>query len=124
MKTHHHYSHLLHHHHQIIINGGAPLPTIKIVGETRWGSVRVMLECVDVNYGLLVGHVTGNGWLIDGTPAIKAKKNWIKDVITNPTFRTTLQKALQIVTPIDVALKKSEKDNYFISDIYHDWKTE
>ena len=61
-------------------------------------------------------------WRNSGNKKLKIWKNEMRQIITDPAFRDTLSKALQVLTPIDRNLNLCQSDNLHLSDVYQQWK--
>ena len=93
------------------------LRMLVMVAPTRWGSLinmfRSLLDGEEVLYQLVSGRD-----FVTGTAAQKAERQSIADTVANPTFVPLLQKAIEILTPIDAAIVYYQSDQVPISEVY------
>ncbi len=92
------------------------LRMLTMVAPTWWGSLIGMFRSLLDGEEALFQLVTGRDF-VTGTAAQKAERQSIADTVANPTFIPLLQKAIEILTPIDAAIVYYQSDDVPISEV-------
>ncbi|GMF43376.1 unnamed protein product [Phytophthora fragariaefolia] len=87
-------------------------------GETRWGSIQLCFETILAAEAILYSLVSGRDFLSAKTKVKKKTRREIFDFVTSTDFVSQLTKAVKILKPIGVSLKRLEKDAAPISSVY------
>ena len=87
------------------------------IAATRWGSLIGMARSLLEAEAVLYQMVTGRDFVI-GTNAQKKEKQAIVDIVTNRMFVASLEKTIEIVTPIDAANVYYQSDEVPLSEVY------
>jgi hypothetical protein len=86
------------------------------VAATRWGSLIGMVRSLLAAEGVLYQLVTSRDF-VTGTNAQKAERQAIADIITNNMFVSFLQKTIEILMPVDVAIVFYQSDEVPLSEV-------
>ena len=93
------------------------LKSLVMMAPTRWCSLNAMFKSLLEGEEVLYQVVSARDF-VAGTAAQKAERQGIVDTITNPGFVPLLQKAIEILTPIDAAIVYYQSDQVPISEVY------
>jgi hypothetical protein len=98
------------------------LRSLKLSGETRWGSTYRMFYEFDIWLRTFLFTLFDNeAWRNEGKTKIKAWKLKIRALINSNEFRDNLARALSILGLVDRNLNRCQSDEIFVSDIYEQW---
>jgi hypothetical protein len=82
------------------------LRSLKLAGDTRWGTIKACIsECYLAEH-LLYQHVNQRNWCTTGSADQKQKRTNIFNIINSTTFVSDMKIAIAILTPIDIQIKK------------------
>ena len=93
------------------------LKSLVTVAQTRWGSLISMFQSLLDGEEVLYQVVSGRDFMV-GTNAQKAERQGIVDIVTKPAFVPLLQKAIEILAPIDAAIVYYQSDQVPASEGY------
>jgi regulator of replication initiation timing len=93
------------------------LKSLVMVAPTRWGSLISMFRSLLDGEEVLYQVVSGRDFIV-GTNAQKAERQGIVDIVTKPDFVSLLQKAIEILDPIDAAIVYYQSDQVPVSEVY------
>jgi hypothetical protein len=85
---------------------------------TRWGSVRDMAETLLSAKEILLQIVTGRDFVLTGRGTQKDEQQAILNTVSDDMFVPHLRKTLQILDPIDAAIKYYQSDSVPISEVF------
>jgi hypothetical protein len=94
---------------------------LKLSCESRWGSIQVMLTELLNKLSTLSDLVSTNDWTNQGSGRNRERRQLIHDFILDPTTRSRLKTALEILSPIERA-GREQSNNFFLSDVHHQWR--
>jgi Protein of unknown function (DUF 659)/hAT family C-terminal dimerisation region len=100
------------------------LRMLATAGATRWGSVGEMMKTCLAAEAVLYSVANSREFQNQGarTAAVKADREKIRMIVSASDFAPQMQKVLQILAPIDRALKYYQSDSVMISEVYRTFK--
>ena len=106
------------------LQGIHKLRSLKIHGETRWGTLlRMFTEIQNWKDPILFPLFGDPEWRNKGTEKLCQWKTEMRDVIHSEVFENTLKYSIAILSEINVRLNKCQSDFIKVSDVYHDFQT-
>ena len=98
------------------------LPMLIKPAPTRWGSLQQCFSSILKSEKLLFSIVSERDFVPAAqTAALKSESTRIKDIITDTAFVSQLNKALNILGPIDQLIVKYQSDDVPLSDVLPDF---
>ncbi len=98
------------------------LKSLKIHGETRWGSLlRMFTEIREWKEPILFPLFGDLIWRAKGTEKVVIWKTGMRNMLHSEKFEETLTAAISILNLIDMRLNSCQSDTICVSDVYHDW---
>jgi Protein of unknown function (DUF 659)/hAT family C-terminal dimerisation region len=100
------------------------LRMLATAGATRWGSIGEMMKTCLAAEAVLYSVTNSREFQNQGarSAAVKADREKIRMIVSASDFASRLQKVLQILAPIDTALKYYQSDSVMISEVYRTFK--
>ena len=93
-------------------------PWLALPGDTRWGSLKNMVDSFKASEDILYNYVRTYGWTSTGTPKQRKAKRRVHDIIVHSDFKELLSVAQKLLEPIDAIIVELQSDDVPLSRAY------